>query len=292
MAKVYTWEFAVRTYELDEYGHVNNAVYQNYLEEGATQASASNGFDFDWYFEHRTGWVVRKMTARYLQPLTYGDRARLHTWVSDFRRVRSHREYDLRRASDDTPVLRARADWVFVNLDTMRPERIPDAFMDAFQPTGDVEPIEVHLTNPTVFPNAPQYVMKRTVQHYELDPAGHVNNSVYLHWSEEAMFNALNTAGWPVQRMLAENFAMVQGAREIEYFRPARYGEPITIISQPTELQRVRGAWVHEMRHSETDELIARDYSVGVFLDLATNRPREMLQPMVDDLLNWRPVEI
>src|SRR5258708_16044043 len=124
MAKVYSWRFQVRTYELDVTGEVRPAAFLNYLEEGAVQASTAGGYGYDWYKENNRMWVVRKFTIRYYGPAVYGDELELATWVSDFRRVQSNREYALQR-SDGELVLRARGNWVFMNVQTMQPQRIP-----------------------------------------------------------------------------------------------------------------------------------------------------------------------
>ncbi|MBN2470026.1 MAG: acyl-CoA thioesterase, partial [Anaerolineae bacterium] len=91
MAKVFTWQFEVRSYDLNSRSHVATAAYHNYLEEGATRASAGAGFTYDWYFANRHSWVVRKLQIRYLRPLSHGDEVTLRTWVSDVRRIYSHR---------------------------------------------------------------------------------------------------------------------------------------------------------------------------------------------------------
>lgn len=285
MAKVFEWQFTVRSYELDTLGHVNNAVYHNYLEEGATRASTAAGYSYEWYMEHKKAWMVRKMSIRYLTPLTHSDRINLRTWVSDISRVSSHREYDLRRAKDDQPVVRARANWVYVNMETLRPERIPPEAEERFAPSGELEDLGIRLKNPTLYENAKVFVSQRQVQCYELDPANVVNNGVYLRWLEQAMYDSLEKAGWPLPRMQDHHVGMIQAAHEIDYLRPARYGMAIEIRSQPIELARVRGAWQHEIYDSATGDLLVRDYSVGAFLDTQTGRPRQLPAEMRNDLV-------
>lgn len=286
MARVFTWQFMVRSYELDAYGHVNNAVYQHYLEEGATRASADAGFSYDWYFEQRRAWVIRTMQIKYLQPLKYGDRVELRTWVSDGHRSYSHREYELSRIDDGTTVLRGRAKWVFVDLDRMRPARIPEQFMGAFEPTGELEPLHIRLRNPVVMPNGGTFQSMRRVQHYELDPAGHVNNSVYLNWFEQAMFDAHESVNWSFDRMRKDaGMVIFQAAHEVEYLRPAMYGMQVRIESRPVEIKRTRGAWLHELIDVATNETLARDYSVGVFLDAESLRPRPLPEEIQDALV-------
>lgn len=289
MTRVFTWTFDVRSYELDSLGYVRHSVYSNYLQEVATRASADAGFSYSWYFEQQRAWVVRQMTIRYLLPLRHGDQISLRTWVSDFRRIYSHREYDLRRASDDKPAVRARAKWVYVNLESIRPLRIPAEMEAAFQPSGIVDDIPVRLKDPLVITNNPTFVYPRRVQHYEIDPSGHVNNAEYLNWFEQAMLTALVTVGWPADRLAEIGLGIAQTGHIVDYLRPALDNEPLAVVSRPVELGATCGAWQHEIRHVETDEVLARDYSVHTFLDLATGQSREFPQVVLDALLYGPP---
>src|SRR5690606_13725609 len=116
-------------------------------------------------------------------------------WVSDFKRVQSHREYEL--LSGDTRVLRARANWVFVDATNLRPMRLLPEFSDAYQPSGEeLEDLQVHLDNPTLIENPRQFTRQHHVQHYEMDKLWHVNNANYIRWTEEACLRALQSLGW------------------------------------------------------------------------------------------------
>lgn len=42
-------QLRVRHYEMDTLGHVNNAIYQHYLEQAAIEHSESLGFGLDRY---------------------------------------------------------------------------------------------------------------------------------------------------------------------------------------------------------------------------------------------------
>ena len=67
MTRIYTRIFRVRGYECDALGHVNNAVYQHYLEQAATEASAEAGYDLNWYAERGVAAylpAVQAMTRR------------------------------------------------------------------------------------------------------------------------------------------------------------------------------------------------------------------------------------
>lgn len=275
MARIYKRRCKVRQYELDSFGHVNNAVYVNYLQEAAIEASADAGYDMAWYQANGTRWVIRKLTVHYHSPAFYGDELEVTTWVSDIRRVRSHREYDVHRLSDGVQILRARADWVYVDVDSGKPVRVPGDAEANFDPTGEVPDLHVRLRNPEQIEGCHRYRSRRRVQNYELDAAQHVNHAHYLRWIEQAYFDAAASVGYSIPRMLETGWIVLQGGHEIEYFLPAQEGDEIEIISWVVEMGTLRGAWTHEVYNARTGQLLARDYSMGIFLDEGFN-PRPL----------------
>jgi acyl-CoA thioester hydrolase len=281
MAKTYSWRFYPRTYEIDTFGHVNNAIYANYLEEGATQASSAAGYDWDWYMRNRHIWVVRQQTIRYDHPAVYGEELEITTWVSDFSRVRSHREYVLKQVKTGTSILRARTAWVYVDMDTLAPKRIPEEFYTAFDPTNEpLEDLGVRIRGAEPCPGSHEFTWMREVESGEIDAAGHVNNAIYLRWIENAYVRALESVNWGLQRQReVYQLGILVAGHILEYFKPARLGDRVKVVSRVVEVGRVRGAWNHEIRHAETDELLVRDYAVGVFLDFSSGQPRPIRLP-------------
>lgn len=279
----YTRRFRVRHYELDSFNHVNNAVYANYMQEAAIEASTEAGYSPAWYREHGTGWVIRQLSIRYHLPAAYGDELMVTTWVSDMRRVTSNREYNMTRASDGAQLARARANWVYIDLKTGQPVRIPKEFERDFDPSGELEALGIHMQNPHATENVYHYRTGRRVQAYELDTAQHVNNAVYLHWIEQACFDAIRTAGHPIEQ-LRNDWLVVQGGHEIEYFEPAFGNDQIEIVSWLCEMGKVRGAWIHEIYNAASGKLLARDYSLGIFVDLQGNfvaPPQEVIEKLI-----------
>lgn len=294
MSKTYTWQFHVRTYEIDQYGHVNNTIYPNYLEEAATQGSAAAGFSLQWYLEQQCFWLVRKWTIRYLQPAVYGDELAITTWISDFRRVQSHREYRMTRVRDGAELLRARTNWVFVDANTLQPRRIFPEFIQAFSldENKPLEDLGVRITKPTWSGQGHQYISYREVQRFELDLAKHVNNGVYFRWIEHAYNKAIESVGWSIERQLEEcGFAIFAAGYEVEYFKPALVHDPIKIVSWVTEMSRVKGAWIHEIRHAETNELLVRAYALGAFVDISGPQPKPTRIPeaMAQAVISGQP---
>ncbi len=260
----------MRQYELDSFGHVNNAVYVNYMQEAAIEASADAGFGPAWYMERSTSWVIRKLSVRYLLPARYKDELEIETWVSNVRRATSTREYVITRTEDGARVVRARAQWVYLNSNTGQVSRLPPEIAERFVPTNEHEELGIRLQNPQPTTDAYCYQSLRRVQTYELDMLGHVNHAVYLNWVEQAYFDALRAAGHAIEQTRREGWLVVQGGHDIEYFEPAFDNDEIEITSWVCELGRVRGAWTHEIRSLNREgRLLAREYSLGIFVNEA-----------------------
>jgi acyl-CoA thioester hydrolase len=267
MTQRYTRRFRVRHYELDLFGHVNHVVFVQYMQEAAIEACTAMGFNPDWFRDHGAGWVVRRLAIRYLAQLTYGDEVEVNTWVSLMRGVRSVREYELTRVRDGARMARARAEWIYVDLKTGQPTRFPNGWVELFQTTGTAEAIDVRLDKGQQTEMAHRYVSRRRVQFHEVDTARHVNHTGYLRWIGEAYFEAMRAAGHPPERTTQEGWFAFQGGHEIEYFAPALDNDNIEIVSWICEMGKVRGAWTHEVYNADTRKLLARDYSLGVFLN-------------------------
>lgn len=79
-------ELAVRDYECDMQGVVNNSVYQNYLEHARHEYLKSKGLDFAQLTAEGIIVVVVRAELDYLRSLRSGDR--FHVSVSTYRASR------------------------------------------------------------------------------------------------------------------------------------------------------------------------------------------------------------
>ena len=105
-----------------------------------------------------------------------------------------------------------------------------------------------------------------------------------MNWIEQAYFDALRTAGHPIELERKAGWWALQGGHEIEYFEPAFDNDEIEIISWVCEMGKVRGSWIHEIYNANTKRLLARDYSLGIFV----NQNGRLIAPpqnFIDDVL-------
>lgn len=104
----YRLEFAVRDYECDLAGMVNNASYLNYIEHTRHEFLKSNGINFADLASQRIYLIVVRIELDFLHPLRSGDRFWVGTDLERVSRLRFGLQQDIYRLPDDKPVLKAK----------------------------------------------------------------------------------------------------------------------------------------------------------------------------------------
>lgn len=118
--------------DVDPAQHVNNAKYFTYIEEAGIQAAARFGFSMQAYLDRGLGTVARKTMIEYKQPAVLGDTLEITTYLSNLRPIRATRHFIIRRQSDQALIAQANVLWVFVDLNTGKPIRVPAELLAGF----------------------------------------------------------------------------------------------------------------------------------------------------------------
>jgi acyl-CoA thioester hydrolase len=129
---VFTMRRRVEWRDIDSMWHVSNATYLAYLEEASLQVSAAHGWPLTRLMAEGLGLIARQHWIKYRQPAQMGDELVIATWYSNARSTTALRHYTIRRAADAHWLVQACTRWVWVDLKTGRPTRIPPHFLDAF----------------------------------------------------------------------------------------------------------------------------------------------------------------
>lgn len=121
----YRDHWRVREYEVDGFGHVNNAVYLNWAEEMAARHAEASGLGQEWAAQHQGGWVVRHTEITYFAPARFGDELELAVQVELVRGTRAHRRTTIDRGRDGLRLAEVFTEWVWVRLSDHRPAPVP-----------------------------------------------------------------------------------------------------------------------------------------------------------------------
>lgn len=130
--KPFVTKLRVRHYEMDALGHVNNAVYQSYLEQAAIEHSEHLGLTLDVYRQLGGVFVMRRLEIEYLRPAVAGDTLDISTWLHELRAASAIRRYEIRKQQSESLLVTAEAMWVWVETATMRPKAIPKLIQATF----------------------------------------------------------------------------------------------------------------------------------------------------------------
>jgi acyl-CoA thioester hydrolase len=128
----HTTRWPVRQYELDQNGHVNNAVYLNWIEQVAVEHSEALGFGRAWAAGRGGGWVVREHRVTYHRPVVYGDVVLVTTMPQELVGVRGSRRTEIHRERDGALVTDADTVWIWVRQRDGRPMRIPPELLERY----------------------------------------------------------------------------------------------------------------------------------------------------------------
>jgi acyl-CoA thioester hydrolase len=135
LPEAYTGIHRVVRAEIDEYDHVNNAVYLQWLDRIAWAHSAKLGVSIEHCLSIRCGMAVRHTRIDYLEAARFDDLLMLGTWIiASDGRLRCSRRFEILRVADGKRVLEAEIDFFCLNLDTGKPRRFPQEFMTSYAP--------------------------------------------------------------------------------------------------------------------------------------------------------------
>lgn len=125
--------FDVAPADIDGFGHVNNAVYVRWINDGAWAHSRALGLDFDRYRALDAGFVVVRHEIDYLSSALPGETVLVGTWITaNDGRLRLTRRFQLRDAASGRTLARALTGFAVIALSTGRPRRMPAQFRDGY----------------------------------------------------------------------------------------------------------------------------------------------------------------
>ena len=126
---VFQLEFTARPEHIDELGHVNNAVWVQWIQEIAVahwRSVAAREHD-EAYF-----WVVMRHEIDYLRAAFEGDRVIGRTWVGEAPQGARFDRFIEFSGPDDRLCVRARTVWAIINRARGRPVRVPPEVVAPF----------------------------------------------------------------------------------------------------------------------------------------------------------------
>jgi YbgC/YbaW family acyl-CoA thioester hydrolase len=125
--KYYT-DLVVRSYECDSYGHVNNAVYLNYLEYGRMEYLHQINFDYNGIVKAGYYLYVTHIDIYYKESAFLDDKIKIEVSAKSLGAV-SGTIHEVLTKQDGSVCAEADVTWASVSSETGRPTRLPKEFM-------------------------------------------------------------------------------------------------------------------------------------------------------------------
>ena len=131
MSPTFELELIAGAEHIDELGHVNNAVWVQWIQDVAVahwRFAAAPEHDAAYF------WVVVRHEIDYLRPAFDGERILARTWIDPaVRGARSERHIEF-TGPEGKVLVRARTQWAIIDKAAGRPIRVPREVVAPFLP--------------------------------------------------------------------------------------------------------------------------------------------------------------
>jgi thioesterase III len=84
LGSAHYYEILIHERHLDTFGHVNNAMYLDLLEEARWDLITSNGFGLDTIQRLRVGPTILEINLRFLREIRNRQRIKIKSWLESY----------------------------------------------------------------------------------------------------------------------------------------------------------------------------------------------------------------
>lgn len=123
----YTAKLTVRSYELDAYNHVNNAIYLEYLEYARMEYLRAIGFDYNAFVQAGYALFISRVDIRYRVPAVLFDELSIEVFPVKTGKVSGTFRQEIRNQRGEL-CAEAEVSWGCVDR-TGKPSKIPPEFL-------------------------------------------------------------------------------------------------------------------------------------------------------------------
>lgn len=211
----FTHDYEIHYYDCDARKRLSVLAMLRFFEDIALRQSEAVGVGLDFYEREQVAWLLSRWDIRIHALPAYMADVRVLTQPMHMRRFLANRRYAM-YDGDDTPVIEADSQWVFLDTVRKRPARIPE---DVYLRYGRITESDQLPTPPP--PRAPERTDTErgfSVRMSDIDSNGHVNNIRYVEWALETLPAELLRQG-TLRRLL------------VHYRREVRYGADVRSVA-------------------------------------------------------------
>jgi acyl-CoA thioester hydrolase len=120
---------------IDALEHANNTVYVNWCMDTAWAHTTALGLGADDYQALDRAMALTRAEYDYLRAARLGDELAVGTWITRWdRRLTMERRIQIIDLASGETALRARLDFVCIEISSGKPKRPPKAFIEGYEP--------------------------------------------------------------------------------------------------------------------------------------------------------------
>jgi acyl-CoA thioester hydrolase len=123
----------IHTYQIDFIGHVNNSVYQQWMEIGRSKLLEAVGMPIHAIAERGFVPVLVHTSITYKNPLYLGDTVRMELWLSELRAASAVVDFHFYNG-ENILAAKAQQKGLFIDRETKRPRRLQSDERELFLP--------------------------------------------------------------------------------------------------------------------------------------------------------------
>jgi acyl-CoA thioester hydrolase len=114
--------------------YVYNGKYFEYFEVGRTEMMRENGLPYSMIEESGYQMPVREALLKFKNPAFYDELLEIETRVEKLPELKVHIDHTIRSLDRDVTIVEGYIVLVFINMETRKPVRPPEFFINAIKP--------------------------------------------------------------------------------------------------------------------------------------------------------------
>ncbi|GGG00190.1 MULTISPECIES: acyl-CoA thioesterase [Cysteiniphilum] len=130
--QIFKTYFNVMPEHIDANKHVSNIVYIKWMQDIAVMHSDACGWDTKRYHQNHCTWVAKTHFIDYIKQVFLNEVIEARTWVDEIKRSTALRKYEFINQLGEI-VAKAETNWVFINTETQRTQRVLPEVREDFE---------------------------------------------------------------------------------------------------------------------------------------------------------------
>lgn len=238
----------VRYSDCDFLGHVNNAVFVDYIIDTIIDVLPDT---------IRDEFYITSFSIDYQSPIQYPQDIEIDLWFTDLNTA-----YIKLSTSLGETAAQAKITWKNI-------ESLSHNWMDkivAVDVPFKLKPFRVkHLDS-----QGKPFFWDIDIQNRDQTKSKIISPSSIVLWGSEATLVSSSKNGWDFEQMIKMDCAVYVLRHELDILEHPTWTwrDNIEVTSYLHELKTVRGTWRHEFKHSKSGKLLARLYITGAFVNM------------------------